>query len=571
VDKHFDGSQASAQIGDKVGNASFLIGVDHLENTSQPMLFATAQRSTGASRPGDIAVTGAQPYTDQKGQAGVVLGTSGEGVVKLVQDQFKFKLAYDLTPTLQAGFSLGYWNRRYQSSNDTFLQDMAGQSVYRGGVSIDGNHYDINPAAFAESRGQSESALYGLSLKTRHERGWNYSAYFSYFDILADSQRTGLAGGPNNGAGTIGSSEGSGWKTLDVRAQYTPMSNAAGSHTVTLGYHYDQYELRNKVFNTDHWKSGGAATLNNAFAGATLTQALYAQDAWKIADRWMLTTGLRYEAWKAFKGARTKDDSTLHYDTRTNAHISPKASLAYEASDALTLRASIGQAYRFPTVSELFQGEIKNNLLVNNDPNLKPENALSKELAAEWYTEQGYMRLAVFQDDIRDALYSQTDTTVFPNITNIQNIDKVRNRGVELSYQAENVWVNGLDINAGAGYTHSKILENSRYPETAGNYFPRIPRWRLNAAATYHFNPKTALTVAGRYSGRQYNTAENNDINPNTYGGTSSFFVLDTKLRYQFSDRIEASIGIDNLFNKQAFVFHPYPGRTLFGELKIRL
>lgn len=571
VNDNFNGSQSSATLGDKIGKASFLIGADHMENTSQPLQFATPAAAKGGIQSGDIPVTGAQRYIDQYGNSGVILGTSGEGIVHVVQDQFKFKLAYDITPTLQAGASLSYWNRRYANDNQSFLRNAQGQTVYSGRVTIDGTPYAISPATFANGSGHTESALYGLSLKSHRQHGWNFAVNASTFDILSDAQRTAAAGGVYTGPGTIESTRGSGWSALDAKLTYTPASDAPGAHWITAGYHFDRYQLDDRVFNTDDWRAGGMQTPNNAFLGSTATQAIYLQDAWKFASKWTLTTGLRAESWKAYGGARSTADATVGYGNRSETHYSPKASLAYAATDDLTLRASAGRAYRFPTVSELFQGSLSGLSIVNNDPNLKPENTFSKELAADWYTNTGLFHVAVFQDDVKDTLYSQTDTTVIPNITNIQNIDRIRNRGIEISYQGENVAIAGLDLGASVGYTRSKILENSRSPQTEGNNFPRVPLWRINMVATYHVNKQAAVTLAARYSGRQYNTLTNADINPDTYGGSSSFMVIDAKLRYQISDRIEASLGVNNLFDKRAYIYHPYPGRTLFAELKFKL
>ncbi len=571
MDKDLQGSQQTASIGDKVGNVSFLIGADHLENTSQPMQFATLKPSATPAGSGYTHVNGAQPYIDQYGQPGLIVGTSAEGSVKLVQDQFKLKLAYDITPTLQAGFSMSYWNRRYDSRNDTLLYDDAGRPVYAGRVDIGGQAYTIDPGAMADSNGRSESALYGLSLKTRHAQGWNYSLNVSSFALMSDTQRTASLAGPNDGPGTLASNRGSGWKTLEAQASYTPAGHTPGSHHLVLGYHFDRYRLDSDSFATDNWQTGAAGALAQAFQGTTSTQALYAQDAWLLAPRWTLTTGLRYEQWRAYQGSRADGGSTLDYAPRSRNALSPKASLAYELSRTLTLRASLGKAYRFPTVSELFQGSVVSGAIINNDPNLKPESTLSKELALDWDAGVGQVRMALFQDDVKDTLYSQTDTTVYPNVTNIQNIDKVRNRGVELDFQGYDVGVQGLDLTLGAGYTQSTILENSRSPETEGNLFPRVPRWRLNAAATWHFNQDAALTVAGRYSGRQYNTLTNTDVNPDTYGGSSTFLIVDARLNYRWNQHVEASLGVNNIFNKQAFIYHPYPGRTVLAELKIRL
>ncbi|MFP3480845.1 TonB-dependent receptor, partial [Burkholderia sp. SIMBA_057] len=47
VNQNFNGSEMSASIGDRIGKFSYLLGMNHLENTSQPLQFATlAQSST---------------------------------------------------------------------------------------------------------------------------------------------------------------------------------------------------------------------------------------------------------------------------------------------------------------------------------------------------------------------------------------------------------------------------------------------------------------------------------------------------------------------------------------------
>ncbi len=41
VNRNFNGTNTTATVGDKLGRFSFLIGVDHMENTGQPLQFAT--------------------------------------------------------------------------------------------------------------------------------------------------------------------------------------------------------------------------------------------------------------------------------------------------------------------------------------------------------------------------------------------------------------------------------------------------------------------------------------------------------------------------------------------------
>ncbi|MFM0741370.1 TonB-dependent receptor [Paraburkholderia xenovorans] len=573
VNQNFNGSEASASIGDKVGKFSYLLGVNHLENTGQPLQFATLAKSGTPAKAGDTPVTGGYFYNNQTNAPTVVLGVNGEGIEHTVQDQFKLKTQYDFTPTLQAGFTLGYWHQTYNSQTSSFLRDANGNPVYSGKVSIDGYEYTIPAAALAPSFGYSENWLYGVSLKTRNATGWNGEAIASYYDVSNSVARTASSGAPGNGPGTVLFGDGTGWKTLDLRGSYTPATSAAGlaNHALSFGYHYDNYFLDNETYNTLNWRDGPAASFANAFAGKTQTQALYAQDAWRFLPRWKLVYGVRYEDWQAYGGSQSLAGATLSYSDVSQQHFSPKASLSFDVTDDLSLRASIGRAYRFPTVSELFQGQINGSSIVNNNPNLKPEDDLSKELTAEWAHWNGLFRFSLFQDDVKNTIFSQTDTTVIPNVTNFQNIGKVRSRGAEASYSGQDVFMRGLDLLASLAYTQSKIIANAQNPATVGKYFYRIPLWRADLAATWHIDERSALTLAARYSGRQYNTLTNTDTNPNVFGGTSSYTVADAKFTFKPTRLSEIGIGVDNLFDARYFVYHPYPGRTFYVEGKLRM
>lgn len=573
VNQNFNGSEASATIGDCIGKFSYQLGVNHLENTSQPLQFATLAQSSTPAKAGDKPVTGAYFYNNQTNAPTVVLGVNGEGIEHTVQDQFKLKMQYDFTPTLQGGFTLGYWHQTYNSQTSSFLRDANGNPVYSGKVAIGGYEYTIPAAALAPSLGHSENWLYGVSLKTRNATGWNGEAIASYYDIGNSVARTASSGAPGNGPGTVIFGDGTGWKTLDLRSTYTPATNQAGlaNHALSFGYHYDNYFLDNEGYNTLNWRDGSATSFANAFTGKTQTQALYAQDAWRFLPRWKLVYGVRYEDWRAYDGTLALPGKAVPYNDASQRHFSPKASLSFDVSDDLSLRASIGRAYRFPTVSELFQGKINGSTIVNNNPNLQPEDDLSKELTAEWAHWNGLFRFSLFQDDVKNTIFSQTDTSVIPNVTSFQNIGKVRSRGAEASYSGQDVFVRGLDLLASVAYTQSKIIANAQNPATVGKYFYRIPLWRADLAATWHIDERKALTLAARYSGRQYNTLTNTDTNPDVFGGTSTYTVADARFTFKPTKLSEIGVGIDNLFDARYFVYHPYPGRTFYVDAKLRM
>ncbi|WP_448095852.1 TonB-dependent receptor [Luteibacter yeojuensis] len=568
VDRDYGGSRQSATIGDRSGRFAFLLGVAHLQSNGQPLVYATQNRATrrGTSNP----VTGAVADTGANGLPREVLGINSEGQEATSQDEAHLRLTYDFTPEVTGAFTTGYWKQDLSHRTETFLRDGNGYPVWSGPVTIDGRQYTIPGNFFAPSTRQSRNVLYGISLGTHRESGWNIEADASLFDMGRNRDRV-ASGVTDNGAGLLTAGDGSRWRTFDLRASHTPDSPSPNTHTVSFGYHFDGYRLDNASYTLAQWRNGGAGALTAANGGSTQTQAVYLQDAWQLDDRWRLMVGARYEQWRAFGGSRTTGTASIVYPARDEPHTSPKASLAWNVTDAVVMRLSGARAYRFPTVNELFQGSFNGIALINNDPNLKPENDLSRELSVEWYRENSLTRFTLYRSDTRDTLFSQTDTTVFPNVTSVQNVDLVRTRGAEFSYDGRDVFRQGFDLTANAAYTQATTVRNRRNPGSEGKQFYRIPRWRANLIATWRATERLSLILAGRYSGRQYNTLDHSDMNPDTFGGASDFLVFDAKVNWKVSPHVELGIGVDNLTDRRYYVYYPYPSRTCLMEATFRL
>lgn len=568
TDASYSGNQESASIGSRNGNLAWWASFNHLDSYGQPMSFATKNLSSTAAGGGDTVASGAFRDRDPSGNERLVLGATS--ITHTIQDHSKIKLAYDLTPQLQASYILGWWQNKADTNAASYLRDAAGNPVYSGNVNIGGKRYTLAASDINLSQAEQEHWMHGLSLRTKTRGEWDWELGASYYDYARDIARSptvALPAARNGGAGQITDLNGTGWYTLDLKGHWRPGLDQ-GTHKLSFGYHYDRYILDALVSSTGNWLNGSAGARVSAFAGNTETQALYAQDAWRFARDWTLTLGGRVERWKAFGGSISNASSTLGFAERSASFFSPKAALAFQATPLWAVRASLGRAYRMPTVAELYQGSISVNSIVNNDPNLKPEKALSGELTAERDLGNGLLRVSLFQENAEDALYSQTDVTVTPNVTNIQNIGKIRTRGIETAYQGVDVGINGLDLSGSITFADSVILQNDKLPASVGQKQPRVPDWRVTLAATYRQGDRLAYTLAARYSGRQFNTLNNSDSNPDTYGGVSRFLVVDARVHYKVARQWSAALGIDNLNNAKYYVAHPYPQRTVVAEVK---
>jgi iron complex outermembrane receptor protein len=203
-------------------------------------------------------------------------------------------------------------------------------------------------------------------------------------------------------------------------------------------------------------------------------------------------------------------------------------------------------------------------------------------VSSEWVAQQslakGMLRASLFFEDRRDALISQTDVTVTPNLSSIQNVEQVRSSGVEIAWQTSDLLMRGFDLHGSLTYAHSIIERDSRNPGLEGTVQPRIPDWRATLVGSWHVSDALTASLSYRFSGRQHNSLydtkaqQYKDPNPNVYGAVSHYSVFDAKLLYRFSKQWSASLGVNNLGNFKYFVNpNPYPQRTWFAGLKFDL
>lgn len=573
TNESFSGHQEQARIANRHGNLSWEIFANHLDSHGQPMQFATATvASSSALGGGEKVVSGYHKFNSVDGKDTVVFGATS--IDKSEQDTIKARLVYDLNQQNQVAFTAAKFYLDSYTNSESYLRDANGTAVYSGNVNIDGRRYTIRNTVFGQTRTKTENTLVGLTLNSKISPQWRTEAAGSIYSTPKDIARTPTVAKPaadTGGAGRITYGDNTGWKNLDLRAIYKS-NETKPEHTLTLGYHYDGYEMNSRVYTATNWlDEGSISTYSSGFSGKTQTQALYGQDVWRLAPEWSLTAGIRAEQWRAFDGSRDVNNTVAghnEYTDRKETKYSPKLSLSWDMSNDWTARFSVAKAYRMPTVGELFQTETRGSTTYFSDSNLRPENVLSKELTLENGLEEGYVRLSLFDQQVKDMIFSQTNVSVTPNVTSQQNIDKTRIYGVEAAYQQGGLMNDLIDIGGSFTWVKSEVVANHLAPSSEGKWIPRIPSVRLTAYGTYHINSELDATLGYRYSGKQYSTFGNADINRDVYGASSNYSVLDAKFGYKVGKNLQAFVGIDNITNCEYYAFHPYPQRTFSAQLK---
>lgn len=565
TDGDYPAHALSASLGDRWGGFAAWLSLNRLDSDAHPIAFATLLKNTGAIGGTGTQVDGAISGSNPRNQPWWLVGASGQ--TRTVQDQAKLKLAYDLAPGLRLSYVFGLWKNDVLRDSQTYLQDASGRPVYSGNVLMDGQRYTLAPSAISLQRAELEHRMHGLTLKREAGDRWGYTLAWSRYDYATDLLRSPLLARPaadTGGAGRIADGRGTGWTTANARATWRP----DGSHTVEFGLQDDEFELHSTVHEAADWIRGAPRARFSVFAGATTLRSAFVQDTWRWSPHWTGMFGLRAEHWTARDGRIASAASELGFPRRRENALSPKAAVEFAPSSDWSLKASLGRAVRFPTVSELYQGSLATNVIVNNDPDLKPERSATSELSWVGRTQHGRLRATVFHERTRDALYSQTNVTVTPNVSNIQNVDAIRTTGVELAAEMTGLWLEDLDLGASLTFADSTIRENRKFPASEGKWQPRVPRWRANLLVTWHPGERWSFTGGLRYSGRQFNTLDNSDPHGDAYTGTSPFLVADARVRYRHDAHWSGALGVDNLGDRTYWNFHPYNQRTWSMELR---
>ncbi len=221
-----------------------------------------------------------------------------------------------------------------------------------------------------------------------------------------------------------------------------------GRHRVTAGIDY----FKDK-------QTAVSATAANPAAPSTVTRngerevtGVFVQDEVVLAGGWSLTPSLRSDRYKAFVADRSLADNS-------EARVSPKLSVAWQDGNGLMFYGNLGEAFRAPTIVELYQNLPCNAFVLNCfQPNatLRPEIDRTIELGANFAHKSAMIegdslkgRMAWFDSRVTDLV---NNTKLGARTAAPADIANCANTGLNCNYQFQNVADarrNGAEIEGG--------------------------------------------------------------------------------------------------------------------------
>ncbi len=594
---NLQGFKTFGSYGDKFGDFSTYFSYNHLENEGQPM---TPTVVTGITKTG-AAVTpsfGALNETNPKGNgtggaAGTpMLQTGSDGIYHSVDDLYKWKGAYDINAELKTSIVAAFEDLDVTHQGQSLLTNAAGQTVWGSQLSNynAGGYKLVNNTSWGASQQNRQTVTLGWALDGRVFGNWYNNTNISYFDVLND---TTISSSYNPQDPTYSTTSGQ----VGLRSHYTGtgwvgMKSAFNNDeffgnkdlSYSTGFEYQRAHLTIAQENLSNYGGnvvstgigGGANALKpvaSQSGGTTNSYAWFNQLSWRFMKDWDATPGIRFERWNMENGTYLTSANmtgSLNPQDREVSNWAPKFSLGFQPGN-WKFRYSVAKAYRYPVADELFgnSSALNGGGAVAN-ATLKPEDGTHHNLLGEYDFDNGYVRLNLFHENIRNAIYTQY--IYAPGSATLSSamssIGEVETNGIDLSTNFDRIMNSNFDFKLNTTILNSQIISNPLNPSLVGNQMPLMPNYRVNQLTTYHYGKDLDLSVGTRYQSAMNSQPDNKDTQATYYGAFNESVYVDLKSTYYFNEKKgHVSAGIDNINGYVAFYNHPLPLRTFFAQV----
>lgn len=562
------GARLADRLRDRLGlSASY----ERLQSGGYPSGYVTSAGTTGTE---GTPVTGFIPTLTPSGSPTFIIGHSGNNA----WEQTTWRLRGDYTFARSTMLALQYLRRASWYGYDayaTYLRTQDGRPFDSGIalIAADGirRRLTVTPSLFLAGDGGTRSHL--VSAKLFHALAPNnrlrlgaglIRTPLSYYSTPAATAT--LAGGP----GTISDRPARAWFS---DAQWNLEAGATHAFTAGVDLRRDASAAVETAV-PDFTRRIPGASVGYWARGKTFTQGIYVQHQWRPGERLAAVGGARYDYWRTYEGGvrMTEASAPIAYHRRSNHAATAKVAVLYRAPGNVALRAGAGNAYRNPTIYELYRTwRSSAGTIFASNPDLKPEKLTAWELGANRRWQEGFeLDAAYFDNRVRDLVYRSTDFSRDPQgrYRPVVNAARAHSHGLECSLRAPlSSW---LYLRASYTRTLAEITANPAVPATVGKRIPYVPE-HTGGLNLFLVRRRWGASFSGRYVSAVFSTDTNTDTTKGVPGAFDPFFVADASFTFDLTSRVSLYASVDNVFDRVYYSLHPVPGRMVFAGLRFRL
>lgn len=306
--------------------------------------------------------------------------------------------------------------------------------------------------------------------------------------------------------------------------------------------------------------------LLKAYGGKAFLLATFAQLDSNWRDDLSTTLGIRYDYWQNFSNYTQIKYQKTPIENLSQSAFSPKASINYNLFNRAVLKASVGSAFRVPTLREIFRISTSTQKWLNN-PDLKPEEGISFDIGADVNSFfGGVLKVYYYQSELSNMIYRTGNGKDIPYQN--KNAGHGRINGVEIGYLQP--LGAGFSINASYTYTNAKIIKNSANPATEGKFIPNTPPHMAHMVLLYGHKKGLYGSIEGNFQSRSYSDDINSEIFKHTFGYYDEQLYFDAKIGYVFANNLDVSMSFLNFTNNRYYDYYQVGGASFFAQASVK-
>jgi iron complex outermembrane receptor protein len=523
-----------------------------------------------AATTGGVPVTGVTRWSTPAG--GVTYQVGAQGRNWFEQRAYRVRGEYTVSPRLFA--TVQYMRQSREGGYSPYassLRDASGAVVDSGTVSfVEGGtirRLTVAPANFIGIPTAQASNIYQAQVLATPTTNWSVRVAAGIHDsphdwFVSPGASATLEGGPGSYTDTSG-------RAIYASLQATRAA-LAGSIVAGTESRIDRANSASRPIPNYLSREDGGAFDTQAF-GRTVNHAAYVQYQRTFLDRLNVVSGGRVDYWRTYDGASQAGSQLplTQHPERSTLVATGKIAAAYSLPGNWQVRGSVGNAFRNPTIYEMYRDFFFFGSFLLGNPNARAEHLLAYEGGVSHAFGAGHsFNATAYENRISDLIYRTVDRSDPTGATRrLANAALARGRGFE--FAATQRPISRLQLRQFYTLTSTVITRNPGVPETVGKQAPFLPRHTAGYQATAVLG-RVDLSWDGRYVGAMYSSGANTDITKGVPGGYDPFFEMGVSGTFRATPKVSFVANVDNVLDRQYHLFYLAQGRSVFAGLRVR-
>lgn len=293
--------------------------------------------------------------------------------------------------------------------------------------------------------------------------------------------------------------------------------------------------------------ANGVHTRDRVIEANQLVGGVFAQDLWRMSDRWDVTFSVRADRWRNYDASRVETvlSTGQQIDTplvnRTESSVTPRIALVGRVSSGVVFRAAAYSGFRAPSLNELYRPFRVGNVLTEANDALTAERLIGVEAGASGTQGRFTWQLTGFWSRLDDPISNVTVASTPALITRQRrNLGLARVAGAEVEGQWRS---RDLDLRTAWFLADATVREFTADPSLVGLRLPQVPPYRGSVEASWRAPWRLAVDLLARFEGERFDDDQNQLR-------LAPFGLTDARIARELG-RVELFLTIENAFDQQ--------------------